>query len=66
LTRSGMDYYFMKPLRLTKPGFILEQSASLGLSGVQQVMGSVVRQVIGRMDSPQLTSLCASIRQLMH
>jgi hypothetical protein len=65
LTNSGMDYYFMKPLKLTKPGFVVEQSASLGLAGVQQVMGSVVRQIIGRMDGPQLISVCGSIRQLM-
>jgi hypothetical protein len=65
LTNSGMDYYFMTPLRLAKPGFVVEQSANLGLAGVQQVMGSVVRQIIGRMDSPQLLSVCGSIRQLM-
>jgi hypothetical protein len=65
LTNSGMDYCFMKPLKLTKPGFIVEQSANLGLAGVQQVIGSVVRQIIGRMDSPQLISVCGSIRQLM-
>jgi hypothetical protein len=65
LTGSGMDYYFMKPLKLAKPGFVVEKSASLGLAGVQQVMGSVVRQIIGRMDGPQLISVCSSIRQLM-
>jgi len=65
LTDSGMDYYFIKPLKLAKPGFLVEQSAKLGLAGVQQVMGSVVRQIIGRMDSPQLLSICGSIRQLM-
>ena len=65
LTNSGMDYYFMRPLRLAKPGFVVVQSANLGLAGVQQVMGSVVRRIIGRMDGPQLLSLCASIRQLM-
>lgn len=65
LTKSGMDYYFIKPLKLAKPGFIVERSASLGLAGVQQVMGSVIRQMIGRMDSPQLISVCGSIRQLM-
>lgn len=65
LTDSGMDYYFIKPLKLAKPGFLVEQSAKLGLAGVQQVMGSVVRQIIGRMDSPQLLSVCGSIRQLM-
>ena len=65
LTNCGMDYYFMKPLKLAKPGFLIEQSASLGLASVQQVMGSVVRQIIGRMDNPQLLSVCGSIRQLM-
>ena len=65
LTASGMDGYFMKPLKLARPGFLVEQSASLGLAGVQQVIGSVVRQIIGRMDGPQLVSVCGSIRQFM-
>jgi hypothetical protein len=65
LTNSGMDYYFMRPLKLAKAGFILEQSASLGMAGVQKVMASVIRQIIGRMESPQLLSVCGYIRQLM-
>lgn len=65
LMNSGMDYYFMKPLKLAKAGFIVQQSANLGLAGVRQVMGSVIRNIIGRMDSPQLRSVCGSIRQLM-
>ena len=65
LTNSGMDYYFIRSLKLAKPGFIVEQSANLGLAGVQQVMGSVVRQIIGRMDGLQLLSVTGSIRQLM-
>ena len=55
----------LRSLKLAKPGFIVEQSANLGLAGVQQVMGSVVRQIIGRMDGPQLLSVAGSIRQLM-
>jgi hypothetical protein len=65
LTKSGLDYYFMKQLKLAKPGFLVEQSASLGMVGTQQVMGTVIHQVIGRMDGPQLLSVCGSIRQLM-
>jgi len=65
LTISGMDYYFMRPLKLAKAGFIVQQSANLGLAGVQQVMGSVIRNIIGRMEGPQLLSVCGSIRQLM-
>ncbi len=65
LANSGLDYYFMGPLKLAKAGFILEQSASLGMAGVQQVMASVIRQVVGRMEGPQLLSVCRSIRLFM-
>ncbi len=63
LTNCGMDTYFMKPLKLAKPGFIVERSANLGMASVSQVMGSVIRQIIGRMDSTQLHSVCGSIRK---
>lgn len=65
LTHSGLEAYFMKPLKLAKAGFLVEQSASLGLAGAQQVIGTVIRNIIGRMDSPQLLSISGSIRQFM-
>ncbi|MEG0821924.1 MAG: hypothetical protein RR101_04425 [Burkholderiaceae bacterium] len=65
LSNTGLDYYFMKPLQHAKAGFLVEQSAKLGMVGVQQVMGRVARNIIGRMDPPQLLSVCGSIRQLM-
>ena len=65
LTNSGLDAFFMEPLKLAKAGFIVQQSANLGLAGARQVMGSVVRNIIGRMDGPQLISVCGSIRKFM-
>lgn len=65
LTKSGLDYFFMKPLKCAGAGFIVQQSAKLGMAGTEQVMGSVVRNVIGRMDGPQLLSVCGYIRELM-
>ena len=65
LTSSGLDYYFIKPLKVAKAGFVVEQSASLGMTGVQQLMGSVIRNIIGRMDGPQLRSVGKSLRQFM-
>jgi hypothetical protein len=65
LTNAGLDAYFMQPLKLAKPGFVVEQSASLGMIGVQQVLGTVIRRVIGRMDRKQLLSVCGSIGQFM-
>lgn len=65
LTNSGMDYYFIKPLKLANAGFIVQQTADLGLAGALRVMGSVIRNIITRMDGPQLLSVCGSIRQFM-
>lgn len=64
-TVSGLHYYFVKPLKAAKAGFILEQSASLGMVGVQQVLAPVIRNIIGRMDGPQLLSVVQSLRQFM-
>ena len=65
LTNAGLDYFFIQPLKHAKAGFVVEQSASLGMTGVQQLMGTVLRNIIGRMDESQLLSVCSSIRQLM-
>lgn len=65
LTNSGLDYYFMKSLKDAKAGFVLEKTASLGMAATQQVLASVIRQIVGRMEGPQLLSVCGSIRQLM-
>ena len=65
LTDAGMDYCFIRSLKQAKPGFLIEQSASLGMAGALQLIGSVVRNIIGRMDGPRLLSVSASIRQLI-
>lgn len=65
LMKSGFDGYFLAPLKKAKAGFLIEQSANMGLMGAQQVIGSVTRNIIGRMDAPQLLSVCGSIRAFM-
>lgn len=65
LTDSGMEYYFIRPLKIAKTGFLTEQSAKLGMSATTSVLGSVIRNIIGHMDAPQLLSVCSYIRQLM-
>lgn len=65
LTHCGLDTFFMEPLKLAKAGFIVQQSANLGMAGAKQMMGSVIRNIIGHMDGPQLLSICGSIRGFM-
>lgn len=65
LTMAGFDYYFGGPLKEAKVGFVTQQSANLGLLGVQQVMAPVIRNIIGRLEHAQLQAIAQSIRQLM-
>jgi hypothetical protein len=65
LTDCGMDYFYLRPLKLAKVGFLTQQSANFGMSATTSVLGGVIRNVIGRMDSPQLLTVCNYIRQLM-
>jgi hypothetical protein len=65
LTECGMEYFFLRPLKLANAGFFTEQSANLGMAASTRVLASVIRNIIGRMDSPQLLSIAGYIRQLM-
>ena len=65
LTDVGFDQFFLQSLKDAKVGFVVQQSAALGLAGVQKVMGAVVRKFIGRMDHQQLLSVCSAIRSFM-
>ena len=50
LTDAGLDYYFLRPLELADAGFVVRQSASLGMMGAKNFMSPVLRSVIGRME----------------
>lgn len=64
LTEAGMDYYFIKPLKLAQVGFVGEQSARLGMSGAVKLISSVSRNYIVRMDKTQLLVVARYIREL--
>lgn len=64
LTEVGMDYYYLKALRLAQVGFVAEQSARLGLSGAARIISSVSRKYIVRMDQDQLLVVARHIREL--
>ena len=65
LTDSGMDYFYLRPLKLANVGFFVQQSANLGMATTTRVLASVIRSVIGHMDGAQLLTICRYIRQLM-
>ena len=64
LTEAGMDYYYLRALKLAKVGFVTEQSARLGVSGAVMLINSVSRKFIVRMDKAQLLVVARHIREL--
>jgi hypothetical protein len=64
LTESGMDYYFLRALRLADSGYMALQSARLGMSGAVKMISSVSRRFIMNMDRDQLLSVATHIRSL--
>ena len=64
LTESGMDYYYMRALKLSGAGFVAQQSAGVGISGAVRMISTVSRQFIMRMDAKQLRAVAAHIRGL--
>ena len=65
LTSTGMNYFYLEPLKLAEAGFLVEQSASLGISASHSMMAPVIRTIINRMDHAQLVAVCKYMRQLM-
>jgi hypothetical protein len=65
LTETGLAYYFVKPVRDAKVGFMAEQTTTLGIAGIRRVMGPVARRVIGGMNAEQLQRVSGHIRHLM-
>jgi hypothetical protein len=65
LTEVGLDYYFLRPLQQAKVGFVARQMASLGMSGVLQVMSPIIRSVLAGTNAAQLRVIVRHIRHLM-
>ena len=65
LLDTGLDYYFLRPLKLAQAGFVAEQTARLGLDSVRRAMSPVIRSIIGRLDKWQLIIVCGHLRQIM-
>jgi len=64
LTEAGMDYYYLRALKLSNAGQLTQQSAKLGLAGAAKMISSVSRRFIMRMNGKELLAVAAHIRSL--
>ena len=64
LIEAGLDYYFLRALKQANVGFVVEQSARMGMSGAVKIVSSVSRTFILRMNKDQLLVVSQHIRTL--
>lgn len=64
LTEAGLDYYFLRPLRQAKFGFVVRQTANLGMAGVLRMMSPVINRILAGANTPQLRGVARHIRHL--
>ncbi len=64
LIEAGLDYYFLRALKQANVGFVVEQSARMGMSGAVKIVSSVSRTFILRMNKDQLLVVSQHIRAL--
>ena len=64
LTNEGLNYYFLRSLKLAHAGFIVQQSANIGILAVQRLAAPVIRNIVGRLGHEQLLSVASTIREL--
>jgi len=65
LSDAGLHFFFLEPVGKLKMGFVVNQTASLGIGSVMRVLGPTVRNIVGRMDKQQLRQVSGIMRQMM-
>lgn len=65
LTEAGLQFFFLDNVEKLKMGFVLTQSANLGIGSVLRIMAPTIRNIVGRMDKKQLKQVSKIMRQMM-
>lgn len=65
LTEAGMQFFFLDNVEKLKMGFVVTQSANLGVGSVLRIMTPIIRNIVGRMDKKQLKQVSKIMRQMM-
>jgi hypothetical protein len=65
LTNAGLDYYFLRPLKQAKVGFVAQQTARLGMAGTLRMMSPVIHRILAGANATQMRVIARHISHLM-
>lgn len=64
LTESGIDFFFMEPLRRLRAGPVMMKVAQVGLSSTVKGIRMVIRNVLRKMDLKQIEPILEFIEEI--
>jgi len=65
LTDAGLTHYFLRPLEVANAGFVVRQSANLGLAGARNLLAPILRGALSRLEPEQLRTIAGYVRGMM-
>jgi hypothetical protein len=65
LTNAGLDYYFLRPLKQAKMGFVAQQTARLGMGGALRILSPVIHTILSGANATQVRVIARHISDLM-
>lgn len=66
LTESGLDFFFLEPLRRLNAGSMLMGMAKVGISSMLKGSKMVVHKVLKKLDEQSLISILDFIEEIIH
>lgn len=66
LTKEGLEFFFLHPLRTAKVGIITMKTAEVGVAASSKVFTPVITKVVKSLNRDQVLSICHFMRDLIH
>lgn len=66
LTNTGLDFYFLNPLRRMGAGGMTLKAAEMGVHSTQKGINLVIRKVVQRLEGCQLVAITGFLEEIMH
>jgi hypothetical protein len=65
LTEEGLEFYYMRPLRLARANFFTKSATHMGLSSSRRAILMATRRVMGNMSFDQLNTIADHIETIV-
>ena len=65
MTDVGLDYYYLRPLGAIEAGFVLRNTAKVGLAAAKKSLPLLIRKVVSGLSDKQLLALTDVLEEMV-